>query len=110
MKYSIAAASVVLSTASALKCHNLTVPVNLSARNGVFNISAPQNNIEVTNFILDLTQQGTNLSASLLEGYKTVKGHYNLAATYCQPENCEEPPKTVQLLTHGVRTFRETWP
>lgn len=52
MKSSIAAAAAVISTASAMQCHNLTVPVELSARNGVFNVSTPQNDIEVTNFIV----------------------------------------------------------
>jgi hypothetical protein len=54
--------------ASAYKCMNLTVPVDLSARNGVFNVSTPQNDIEVTNFILNLLQQGQNYTARTLEG------------------------------------------
>lgn len=54
--------------ASARKCQNLTVEVELSSRNGVFNFDAPSTNIDVTNFILDLSQQGANYSDSLLSG------------------------------------------
>jgi pimeloyl-ACP methyl ester carboxylesterase len=103
----VAAAAAFIGAASAMNCKNITVPVDLSARNGVFNITAPQNNIEVTNFILDNTQQGTNYSQTILEGYKTVSGHYELAATYCVPD--DKKAKTVQVLTHGIGFDRSYW-
>lgn len=102
-----AAAAAFIGSASAMTCTNITVPVDLSARNGVFNLKAPQNSIEATNFILDNTQQGTNYSHTILDGYKTVSGHYELAATYCVPENGSA--KTVQLLTHGIGFDRSYW-
>jgi len=60
------------SAVSARHCSNITVPVSISARNGVFNISAPANNIDTTNFFLDLTQQGKNYTASVLAGVSTI--------------------------------------
>ena len=106
-----AAAAAFIGSASAMTCTNITVPVDLSARNGVFNVKAPQNNIEVTNFILDNTQQGTNYSATVLEEYKTVSGHYELAATYCVPGDghSSERPKILQILTHGIGFDRSYW-
>ena len=94
-----------------MKCTNITVPVDLSARNAVYNYSAPQNNIEVTNFILDNTQQGANYSTALLKEYKTVTGHYKLAGTYCVPGdgNHTEKPKALQILTHGIGFDRSYW-
>jgi pimeloyl-ACP methyl ester carboxylesterase len=93
-----------------MTCTNLTVPVDLSARNGVFNVKAPQNDIEVTNFILDNTQQGANYSQAVLQGYATVSGHYELAATYCVPDDDEHGcPQAVQLLTHGIGFDRSYW-
>ena len=62
-----------------MHCTNLTVPVELSARNGVFDVKAPQNDIEVTDFILNNSQQGSNYTAKVLKEYKTVSGHYELA-------------------------------
>lgn len=105
-----AAAAAFVGTASAMTCTNLTVPVEVSARNGVFDIKAPQNNIEVTNFILNNSQQGTNYTAELLKEYTTVSGKYDLAATYCVPgENTTEAPNTVQILTHGIGFDRSYW-
>lgn len=54
--------------ASARKCMNLTVEVTVDARNAVFNLTAPASDIEVTNFILDFTQQSHNISAEYLTG------------------------------------------
>ncbi|KAK3613664.1 hypothetical protein LTR22_028062 [Elasticomyces elasticus] len=56
--FAIAIVAALTATAYAFRCTNLTVPVNLSARNGVFNMTTPQNNVDVTNLILDLTRQG----------------------------------------------------
>lgn len=39
--------------------------------------------------------------------YKTVKGSYKLAATYCEPDN--GPGDAVQVLTHGVGFDRSYW-
>jgi hypothetical protein len=55
-------------TGLARQCTNLTIPLSLSARNGVFNLKAPASDIEVTNFMLDLTRQGHNLTNELLSG------------------------------------------
>lgn len=50
-------------------CTNLTIPVSISARNGYFPESVnPTTDIEVTNFVLDLTRQGTNYTQSVLAG------------------------------------------
>lgn len=47
-------------------CVNLTVEVPIIARDAVFNLTAPGSNIEVTNFVLDLTRQGHNLTNEVL--------------------------------------------
>jgi hypothetical protein len=49
-------------------CQNLTIPLSVSARQGVFNLTAPTDNIAVTNFILDLSRQGHNYSNEVLTG------------------------------------------
>ena len=86
-----------------MTCTNLTVPVELSARNGYFDVVAHQNDIEVTNFILNNAQQGANYTAKVLKEYKTVTGHYELAGTFCVPsKGWGETLKTLQILTHGI--------
>ncbi|KAK9771836.1 putative Alpha/Beta hydrolase protein [Seiridium cardinale] len=96
-----------VASAAARQCQNLTVPLTLSARNGVFDIQAPETNVDVTNFILDLAQPGHNLTAELLTGYATISGTYEIAATYCEPD--AGPGKALQVLTHGIGFDRSYW-
>ncbi|KAK7747561.1 hypothetical protein SLS62_009059 [Diatrype stigma] len=91
----------------ARQCQNLTFPVSITARNGKFDLKAPSNNIEVTNFILDLTQPGRNLSDILLQDYVTINGTFSMGATYCEPDT--GPGKALQVLTHGVGFDRGYW-
>ncbi|KAF2482664.1 hypothetical protein BDY17DRAFT_251478 [Neohortaea acidophila] len=89
-------------------CTNLTIPVTASARNGRFPESLnPQTEVEVTNFVLELTRQGTNFTQASLEGYATVSGTFNITATYCQP--AAGAPDVIQVLTHGIGFDRGYW-
>ena len=103
----LAALGLAFGLASASQCSNITIPVTISARNGVFNGSVTQNNIDVTNFILNAVRQGSNASAMALEGYATIPGSFNLAATYCAPD--KGASSIVQLLTHGIGFDRSYW-
>ncbi|ETS87343.1 hypothetical protein PFICI_01171 [Pestalotiopsis fici W106-1] len=100
-------AAALATTAAGRQCQNLTIPVTASARNGVFGIEAPQTNIDVTNFMLDLSQVGNNLTEKLLTGYATVSGTCNVAATYCEPDS--GPGKALQVLVHGIGFDRSYW-
>ncbi|KAK2013749.1 alpha/beta-hydrolase [Colletotrichum eremochloae] len=93
--------------AAARVCQNLTVEVSITARNGIFNISAPKTNIDVTNFLIKDAQQGTNISAEYLVGYADVGGTYQLASTYCHPDS--GPGRVLQILTHGGGFDRSYW-
>lgn len=111
---------------SAKHCREITVPVTISGRNAVFDQTAltPRSNIDVTNFMLQLSRQGGNYSADQLKGvsttqdleefavltnlqYANVQGTYHLATTYCAPDS--GAPKTVQLLIHGIGFDRSYW-
>ena len=93
--------------ATAKRCQNFTIPVEISARNGVFGISIPQTGIEVTDFVLNFSSQGANYSQSILQDYKTITGTYKLAATHCAPDSGES--KILQILTHGVGFDKSYW-
>ena len=84
----------------AAKCQNLTIPVSISARNGVFNLQNPTSAIAAIDFSLNLSRQGHNYTNEILTGYNTVSGQYEIAATYCEPD--QGPSKVVQILTHGI--------
>lgn len=98
--YLVAAFAALSSVASAAQCQNITIPVSISARNGVFNQTNPTNAIESTNFALRMARQGNNYTAESLTGYATVSGSYEIEATYCQPSS--GAGKVLQILTHGI--------
>lgn len=89
------------------QCIDMTIEVPVVARNAVFNLTAPKNNIEVTNFVLEQTRQGHDFTNEVLTGYSTIEDTYHVAATYCEPQS--GPSSTVQLLTHGIGFDRTYW-
>lgn len=97
----------VAAAAEARKCMDLNVPVSISSRNGVFDYMPAKTEIEATNFFLNLAQQGGNYTDDLLTGYDTIKGDYNLACTYCEPD--DGPGEVLQLMTHGIGFDRSYW-
>ncbi|TLD21636.1 hypothetical protein E2P81_ATG08224 [Venturia nashicola] len=109
MKLSISAiALTALATlGEARHCQNLTIPIQVSARQGIYSLQAPGDNIAAINFILDLTRQGHNYSNEALTGYQTVSGKYEIAATICHPD--KGPSSTLQILTHGIGFDRSYW-
>ena len=55
-------------TAAARRCQNLTIPISITSENQQFNLVPPKSDIEVTNFILDLTRAQNNLVDELFTG------------------------------------------
>ncbi|KAH8588433.1 hypothetical protein B0O99DRAFT_639207 [Bisporella sp. PMI_857] len=98
-----------VASASAKRCINATVPVTISARQGVFDIAIPQTNLDVVDFVRNLTQQGRNFSDTVLTGYNTVSGTYNISTQFCQPSFDNSTNPTVQVLTHGVGFDKAYW-
>ena len=80
----------------------MTVPVDISARTGIFNLAIPQTNLEVPDLVLNITQQGRNFTDIVLEGYKTTSGTYNISTQFCVPSGDNATNPTVQVLTHGI--------
>ena len=96
------ALAALVGSAAAKQCTNMTVPVNISARNGIFDIAIPQTNLDATTFIQNLTRQGQNFSEVALSGYATTSGTYNISTQFCVPSAGNVSNPTVQVLTHGV--------
>ena len=80
-------------------CVNFTIPVTISARQGVFPDIPAKANLEVTDFAQKFVQQGRNYTATILLGYQTVEGDYDISAQYCYPDKVGS---TIQILTHGI--------
>ncbi|KAI9046586.1 hypothetical protein LZ554_009330 [Drepanopeziza brunnea f. sp. 'monogermtubi'] len=110
MRYSAAIAVAIFATFAVGKtCINQTIPVHISARQAVFDIAIPQTNSEVTDFILNVTQQGRNWTELILKGYDTTVGTYNISTQFCMPDCSNITNPTVQVLTHGVGFDKTYW-
>ncbi|KAI0482547.1 alpha/beta-hydrolase [Xylariaceae sp. FL0804] len=103
----VAAVAALAGAASARQCVNISVPVTITAQNGDFDVAAPTNDMEATNFFLDLTMPGQVYAEKIQRGMKTVSGNYSLGATYCEPD--AGPSSVLQVLTHGVGADRSYW-
>ena len=87
--------------ATAKQCQNFTIPVDISARQGRFLEIPLQGNLDATTFSQLYTQNGANYTATLLQGYQTLQGSYNISAKYCIPDN-GKPGSIIQVLSHGI--------
>lgn len=98
------AVAVLAGSAAAKTCINVTVPVTISARTGVFDIPVPQTNLDATAFIQNQTQQGRNFTETALSGYATTAGTYHISAQFCMPSSMDTTTAdpTLQILTHGI--------
>jgi pimeloyl-ACP methyl ester carboxylesterase len=94
---------------AAKSCVNLTIPVTISSRNGVFNNYAiPETPLDSTAFSLNLTTFAKNATAEALTGYATVSGTYQISAQLCTPTT-KGSHNTVQVLTHGLGFDKTYW-
>ena len=84
---------------------NVEVPLNVSARTGIFNIPTPISNSDAITFVQNLTQKA-------LAGYKTTAGTYHISTQFCTPSEGLPQYSTAQILTHGFgfdkRGFRDS--
>ena len=98
------AVAMLAGSAAAKTCVNMTVPVTISARTGVFDIPVPQTNLGATAFIQNQTQQGRNFTETALSGYATTAGTYQISAQFCMPSSMDATTAdpTLQILTHGI--------
>lgn len=81
---------------------NFTVPVSISARNGVFNIPTLQGNADATTLTQNLTSIRGNFTKDALLDYATVTGAYEISVKFCKPDAENGTNPTVQVLTHGL--------
>jgi hypothetical protein len=92
----LTALAVFAGSATAEKRINMTVPVNLSARQSVFDLAVPQTNLEATDFIQNMTQQGRNFTNTVLTGCITTVGTYKSSRTLAMVSICiTTPPQRI---------------
>ncbi|PVH93606.1 hypothetical protein DM02DRAFT_721660 [Periconia macrospinosa] len=94
-------------TAASRLCSNITIPVQISSRQGLFKKFPILSNFETQAFSQDFTRRAHNLTQELLEDYRTLEGDFNISARYCRPEVAAS--STIQLLTHGIGFDKTYW-
>lgn len=96
--------------AAARNCKNITVPVQLCLRQPTFDVQIPQTSLDVVDFFLNVTRQGSNFSALAMTGYHVTSGRYEISAMFCRPDNLKKfASPTVQVLTHGIGFDKTYW-
>jgi hypothetical protein len=88
------------SVAAARQCQILSIPVEISSRQGQFKEVPIEGNLDIGAFATRFNQYGLNYTATLLQGYQTLKGSYKISAQYCCPDSGSSG--AIQLLTHGI--------
>ncbi|KAL8690492.1 MAG: hypothetical protein Q9218_004068 [Villophora microphyllina] len=110
MYFALLVASVSLAGSVAAKqCQNFSVPVSVSARNGVFNIPNLQGNADATTFAQNVTSIRGNFTKEALLGYATISGTYDISVKFCKPDTENGTNPTVQVLTHGLGFDKTYW-
>lgn len=96
--------------ATAKVCTNVTVPVNIDARQGVFEVDPINGNIDATRFALNFTENGANFTDVALTGYQTLQMPANISAKFCRPDDVDfSSNPTVQVLSHGIGFDKTYW-
>lgn len=95
-------------TVAARKCQDIIVPIHIQALQPTYDIPIPQNNLDVVDFILNLTQQSSRFTVTAQTGHHTTSGCYNISAKFCQSDYGSQFP-TVQVLTHGIGFDKSYW-
>lgn len=88
--------------ATAKQCINVIVPVDIQARQGIFNVPELWNNADATWFAQNFTSIGRNFTDDVLVGYRTVTGAYNNSARFCGPDSGIGANAILQFSTHGM--------
>ncbi|KAL1635543.1 hypothetical protein SLS56_001594 [Neofusicoccum ribis] len=107
----VATSLALASLASATKqCVVQTVPVDIEARNAVFdNSTTPHSNIDATWFVQNMTRQGHNFTNEVVQGFSTVKGTYQISTQLCWDDKTTADNATLQVLTHGIGFDKTYW-
>ena len=92
-------------------CCTGLIPVSVTATNMRLNVEEPANQTVLTEITQELFQENGTLATTANGGNQTITGTFNIESTFCLPPHstAEHPPKTVQLLTHGVSLSRTYW-
>lgn len=94
------AASLFTGYTAARQCQTLSIPVDITSRQGIFKEVPVEGNLDVGAFATRYNQFSFNYSAELFTGFQTLQKSIEISAQYCKPDNGSNG--VVQVLTHGI--------
>ncbi|KAE8448073.1 hypothetical protein EG329_009838 [Mollisiaceae sp. DMI_Dod_QoI] len=97
------------STGGQATCISGAINVTASAKNFNFSMTAPVNQTELTQFLVNGISANSTSNKDLLVGLTNVTGSYGIYSQLCFPNNTTKLPSTVQFLTHGLGCDRSYW-
>lgn len=86
--------------AAAKQCQTLSIPVDISSRQGTFKEVPVESNLDVGAFATRFIEYQYNYTAELLTGYQTLEKSISISAQYCTPDNGSNG--IIQVLSHGI--------
>lgn len=92
--------------AAARQCQTLSIPVDISSRQGIFKEVPVETNLEVSGFATRFNEYQYNYTAELFTGFQTLQKSINISAQYCKPDSGSNG--IIQILSHGIG-FDKTW-
>lgn len=96
----ILTASLLSGYVTAKQCQTLSIPVDISSRQGVFTEVPVENNLDVSGFATRFNQFQYNYSAALFTGFQTLQKSIAISAQYCTPDGGSNG--IAQILSHGI--------
>ncbi|KAJ8112559.1 hypothetical protein OPT61_g5099 [Boeremia exigua] len=100
-------ASLFAGYAAARQCQTLSIPVDISSRQGVFREVPVEDNLDVSGFSTRFTQFQFNYSAELFTGFQTLQKSIEISAQYCTPDAGSNG--IIQVLSHGIAFDKTYW-
>ncbi|KAJ4398060.1 hypothetical protein N0V91_010464 [Didymella pomorum] len=100
-------ASLFAGYAAARQCQTLSIPVDISSRQGVFKEVPVETNLEVGGFATRFNEYQFNYTAELFTGFQTLQKSVKISAQYCEPDGGSNG--IIQILSHGIGFDKTYW-
>ena len=99
------------SSGSNAKCITGNVDVDVGAQNSRSTLKAPDNNMALTQLIVEFTQVNSSVATTASAGPSNVNGTYSIYSEFCFPVDTAAQSKvqTLQILTHGGTLDNNYW-
>jgi pimeloyl-ACP methyl ester carboxylesterase len=104
-----AGTNIIFSAEGKAICIEGMVNVTASANNIKFNLEEPENNLQVTELLVEAFQVNSTLDERIVAGHNVVSGTYSIYSQLCYPRTSAPSTATIQFLIPGIGYDRNYW-